>query len=110
GVGDAGLGRGDDVRPRQDVELASARQVADVDPEGPGGLQDVDVQVVDPAVDHDVADVPLGRYGRIEEIVAGALFLASDPASYVTGHTLAVDGGFVGAGIIHPSIGAEALP
>lgn len=57
-----------------------------------------------------ISDVPLGRYGRIEEIVAGALFLASDPASYVTGHTLAIDGGFVGAGIIHPSIGAEALP
>ncbi len=49
------------------------------------------------------ADVPMNRYGRIEEIAAGAIFLASDQASYVTGHTLAIDGGFAGAGIIHRS-------
>ena len=52
------------------------------------------------------ADVPMNRYARIEEIAAGTLFLASDEASYVTAHTLAIDGGFTGAGIIHRS--AEA--
>jgi NAD(P)-dependent dehydrogenase (short-subunit alcohol dehydrogenase family) len=49
------------------------------------------------------ADVPMNRYARIEEIAAGALFLASDEASYITAHTLAIDGGFTGAGIIHRS-------
>jgi NAD(P)-dependent dehydrogenase (short-subunit alcohol dehydrogenase family) len=36
----------------------------------------------------------LGRFGRPEEIGAAALFLSSDDASYVTGHSLIVDGGF----------------
>ncbi|HET7730703.1 MAG TPA: glucose 1-dehydrogenase [Usitatibacter sp.] len=44
--------------------------------------------------------VPVGRYGRAEEVVAAALFLASPGASYITGHTLAVDGGFAAAGLM----------
>jgi len=36
----------------------------------------------------------LGRFGRPEEVAAAILFLASDEASFVTGHALAVDGGF----------------
>lgn len=38
---------------------------------------------------------PLGRLGGVDDIVGPALFLASDAAHYVTGHTLAVDGGFL---------------
>ncbi|HET6963523.1 MAG TPA: SDR family NAD(P)-dependent oxidoreductase [Acidimicrobiales bacterium] len=36
----------------------------------------------------------LGRFGRPEEIAAAAAFLASDDASFITGHPLVVDGGF----------------
>jgi NAD(P)-dependent dehydrogenase (short-subunit alcohol dehydrogenase family) len=41
--------------------------------------------------------LPMGRFARAEEIAAGALFLASDEASYVTGSTFLVDGGLSGA-------------
>lgn len=40
-------------------------------------------------------DHMLGRFGRPDEIAAAALFLASDDASFVTGHALAVDGGYL---------------
>jgi 3alpha(or 20beta)-hydroxysteroid dehydrogenase len=48
----------------------------------------------DPAVlEQRMARVPLGRMGRIDEIVAGVLYLASDDASYITGSELVIDGG-----------------
>lgn len=40
------------------------------------------------------ANIPLHRYGAPAEIAAAICFLASDEASYITGHTLPVDGGF----------------
>ena len=40
---------------------------------------------------------PIGRFGEAAEVAEAALFLASDAASFITGATLAVDGGFTAA-------------
>jgi NAD(P)-dependent dehydrogenase (short-subunit alcohol dehydrogenase family) len=37
---------------------------------------------------------PMGRIGRPEEIAEGVLWLCSDKASFVTGHSLVIDGGW----------------
>jgi NAD(P)-dependent dehydrogenase (short-subunit alcohol dehydrogenase family) len=42
---------------------------------------------------------PMRRFGNLEELVGAAVFLASDAASFVTGHVLAVDGGFLASGV-----------
>ena len=43
--------------------------------------------------------IPMARYGEPAEMAAAALFLASDDAGYITGQTIAVDGGFTIAGL-----------
>jgi NAD(P)-dependent dehydrogenase (short-subunit alcohol dehydrogenase family) len=42
---------------------------------------------------------PMRRFGELEELAGAAVFLASDAASFVTGHLLAVDGGFLASGV-----------
>jgi NAD(P)-dependent dehydrogenase (short-subunit alcohol dehydrogenase family) len=42
---------------------------------------------------------PVGRFGQTEELVGAAIFLASESASFVNGHVLSVDGGFLASGV-----------
>jgi NAD(P)-dependent dehydrogenase (short-subunit alcohol dehydrogenase family) len=42
---------------------------------------------------------PMGRFGKLEELIGSAIFLASEAASFVTGTVLPVDGGFLASGV-----------
>jgi NAD(P)-dependent dehydrogenase (short-subunit alcohol dehydrogenase family) len=46
-----------------------------------------------------LSSTPMRRYGQLDEIQGAAIFLASDSASFVTGETLTIDGGFLAQGI-----------
>ncbi|SDI36081.1 SDR family NAD(P)-dependent oxidoreductase [Lutimaribacter saemankumensis] len=48
--------------------------------------------------------IPLNRYGTEREIAEAIVFLCSDKASYITGQTLAVDGGFESTGVGLPAL------
>ncbi len=55
----------------------------------PEGMDDLFEKYVAPAA----AKVPLGRLGTIDDIANGVLYLASDASSWVTGHSILIDGG-----------------
>jgi NAD(P)-dependent dehydrogenase (short-subunit alcohol dehydrogenase family) len=42
---------------------------------------------------------PMGRFGKTEELVGAAIYLASDAASFTNGHTIVVDGGLLASGV-----------
>jgi NAD(P)-dependent dehydrogenase (short-subunit alcohol dehydrogenase family) len=42
---------------------------------------------------------PMRRFGRAEELIGAAVFLASDAASFITGQTITVDGGLLASGV-----------
>jgi len=78
------------------VELAPSKIT--VNNIGPGAIYtpiDKDVES-DTNLDRRIlAEIPLGRWGRPEEVAAMALYLASDEAGYVTGSTHFIDGGML---------------
>ncbi len=42
---------------------------------------------------------PMGRFGKAEELIGAAVLLASDGASFITGQSIAVDGGYLASGV-----------
>jgi NAD(P)-dependent dehydrogenase (short-subunit alcohol dehydrogenase family) len=82
------------------VETAKSR--VRVNAVAPGPIDTPFVQRLHTTADRAVwrERTPMGRYGAPEEVAMAIRFLLSDDASYITGHTLSVDGGFAVAGII----------
>jgi NAD(P)-dependent dehydrogenase (short-subunit alcohol dehydrogenase family) len=58
-----------------------------------GYFESSDPVTIDEALRESSAYIPMGRFGKPEEIAQAVLFLASDDSSFVTGHLLLVDGG-----------------
>jgi NAD(P)-dependent dehydrogenase (short-subunit alcohol dehydrogenase family) len=58
-----------------------------------GYFERSDPVTLEEAMKESSAYIPMGRFGRPEEIARAVLFLASDDSSFVTGHLLLVDGG-----------------
>lgn len=78
------------------VELAP-RQIT-VNNIGPGAIYtpiDKDVESDAKLDDQILAEIPMGRWGKPEEVAQLALYLASDDAAYVTGSTHFIDGGML---------------
>lgn len=58
-----------------------------------GYFEGSDPVTVEAAIKESSEYIPMGRFGRPEEIANAVIFLASDESSFVTGHLLLVDGG-----------------
>jgi meso-butanediol dehydrogenase / (S,S)-butanediol dehydrogenase / diacetyl reductase len=58
-----------------------------------GYFESTDPVTIEEAMKESSAYIPMGRFGKPEEIARAVLFLASDDSSFVTGHLLLVDGG-----------------
>jgi glucose 1-dehydrogenase len=65
---------------------------------GPGAIFtpiDKDVEIDAKLNDQILAEIPLGRWGKPEEVAQLAVYLASDDAAYITGSTHFIDGGML---------------
>lgn len=71
-----------------------ARKGITVNAVAPGFIETEMVEAIpERAKDRIVAQIPLGRFGRAEEVAGGVVFLVSSDGDYITGHELSVNGG-----------------
>jgi len=99
----AGAAKAGIAKLTRDLALEWGRSGVRVTAVAPGPIEDT--EGMSRLAPGDAADalkkrVPLGRYGKIDEIAAAVLYLVSPAGAYVTGSTLLVDGGtsLIGAG------------
>lgn len=79
---------------------AAARELASrgitVNAIAPGFIEtDMTNQLSDKVKESSIINIPLKRYGKVEEVAGAVSFLASEAANYITGQVLQVDGGMV---------------
>ncbi len=84
----------------QQFAVESARWGVTVNAVAPGMVQsEMAARLIDPAqLESMLGRIPQHRYSAPDDTAAAVAFLCSDAASYITGHTLPVDGGFCVAG------------
>ena len=71
-----------------------ARKGITVNAVAPGFIETEMVEAIpERAKERIIAEIPLGRFGRAEEVAGGVLFLVSSDGDYITGHELSVNGG-----------------
>jgi acetoacetyl-CoA reductase len=76
------------------VALETARKGITVNAICPGFIETEMVEAIPAEVQKQIlARIPLGRFGRAEEVAAAVLFLAADQAGYITGQVIAPNGG-----------------
>jgi NAD(P)-dependent dehydrogenase (short-subunit alcohol dehydrogenase family) len=77
----------------------------------PGGIVTPRIPLVDAAAERQsMAQLPMQRRGMVDDIAKAAAFFLSDMSPYVTGQTLAVDGGYVATGIFGGGGKSRAKP
>ena len=57
-------------------------------------LLTTDGETLSPRGEKIISQTPMGRFGKPEELIGAAIWLASDESSFVTGITIPIDGGF----------------
>jgi NAD(P)-dependent dehydrogenase (short-subunit alcohol dehydrogenase family) len=73
----------------------------------PGGIVTPRLPYGGEAEDRSMTLLPMRRRGTVEDIAKAVAFFLSDLSPYVTGQTLAVDGGYVGTGVFSPKMNAK---
>ena len=89
----------------QQFAVEAARWGITVNAVAPGMVQsEMAGRLIDPAqLESMLGRIPQHRYSSAHDTAAAVAFLVSDQASYITGHTLPVDGGFCIAGWLQPT-------